>query len=307
MLNSSAMAQCTVTSTTGYQMHALITLKELVKPASCPNGYNYNLKIGYEIWFTGTNIPGSMYTLQARASCGAQGLFFDLPNDGGTGEVTTSANPWRGASDCSTATLTQLGCRSVVLEVQGPGVSYQNVNCAAAILPITLVDFGARMQDDMVNIHWTTAMERNNDIFTVERSFDGNRFEGVLQVPSASNGDAVQHYEVNDAETFAGTAYYRLRQTDLDGTSTLSDVVAVTSRGRRNTLIHPNPVEQDIITLSGTLTNGMAAISDATGKVVYMGAVDGVLDVSRLPSGTYALRIIDHEGRAASSAMFTRL
>lgn len=307
ILNSSALAQCSVNSSTGYAMHAQITLKQLVKPASCPYGYNYNLKVGYEIWFTGTNIPGSMYTLQARAHCGSQNLFFDLPNDGGTGEVTTTANPWRGATDCNTATLSLLGCRNIVLEVQGPGISYQNIGCSATILPITLVDFGARIQDDRVAIHWTTAMERDNDLFTVERSLDGIQFEGVLQVPSAGNSNALQHYEVDDAGISTGIVYYRLRQTDLDGTSTLSDVVPVTFSNRRNTLVHPNPVEQDVITLSGTLTTGAATITDATGKVVYTGMVDRMMDVGRLPSGTYLLRIIDEEGRATSSTMFTKV
>ncbi|HPF91411.1 MAG: T9SS type A sorting domain-containing protein [Flavobacteriales bacterium] len=300
-------AQCSVNSSNGYSVNIQITLRQLLKPSSCPNGYNYNLRIGYTVTFSGSNIPGNLYTLQGRAYCGDQDHFFSMPTSGGTGIIDTGSNPWRGVSDCSTATLSSLGCRNVVVTINGPGIPNQQVNCTAALLPIHLVAFDAEAATEGVKVSWTTAMEQDNERFTVERSLDGERFETALEVPTAGNGNAVQDYSVVDPWSFSGTAYYRLRQTDLDGTETVFDMVAVDAPTRRNIRLHPNPVESDRITITGELTAGRATITDATGKVVYTGMVYQTIDVSQLPSGTYALRLLDAEGRAASTATFTRL
>lgn len=300
-------AQCAVNSSNGYSVNIQITLRELLKPSSCPNGYNYNLRIGYTVTFSGSNIPGNLYTLQGRAYCGDQDHFFSLPVSGGTGILDTGSNPWRNVSDCSTATLTSLGCRNVVITIDGPGIPSQQVNCTAALLPIRLIDFDAEAATEGVKVSWTTAMEQDNEKFSVERSLDGESFETAMEVPSVGNGNAVQDYSVVDPWSFSGTAYYRLRQTDLDGTETVFDMVAVNAPTRRSIRLHPNPVESVRITITGELNSGMATITDATGKVVYTGMVYQTIDVSQLPSGTYALRLLDAEGRSASTATFIRL
>jgi len=295
-----------VNSTTGYSVTTRITPLEVVKPASCPWGYNYNLRIGYDISFSGENIPSGLYTMQARISCGSQELFFDLPNGAASGEIITSANPWRGESDCATATPASLNCRNVVIEIEGVGITARNVNCSATLLPITLVAFDATLVTQGVVLRWTTAMERDNDYFTVERSTDGLAFSEVLRMSSAGNAEAVQHYEVTDPSPFEGTIYYRLRQTDLDGTTTWSDVVPVRSRNSSSTSVHPNPVEDHEMQLSGELTTGYATILDATGALVFSGKVNGRIPVAELRPGTYALHLLDVEGRHASTTKFIK-
>lgn len=306
LFTSQALSQCVVNSTTGYSVTTRLTPLEVIKPASCPWGYNYNLRIGYDISFSGNNIPSGLYTMQARISCGSQQLFFDLPNGAASGEVITTADPWRGQSDCATATPASLNCRNVVIEIEGVGISARNVNCSATLLPITLVSFDANSTAQGVVLSWTTAMERDNDYFTVERSADGVVYEEVLRIPSAGNAQAVQHYAATDPTPFDGTVYYRLRQTDLDGTTTYSDVVPVRARGSASTMVHPNPVEQGDLRLSGDLTTGYATIMDGTGAVVFNDLVNGRVPVARLAAGTYALHLLDKEGRSASTTKFIK-
>src|SRR5207253_2240794 len=47
---------------------------------------------------------------------------------------------------------------------------------AGTFLPITLISFNADEEDQNVNITWSTASEKNNEYFTVERSVDGIKF-----------------------------------------------------------------------------------------------------------------------------------
>jgi len=94
-------------------------------------------------------------------------------------------------------------------------------------LPIELIRFAGNCADGQVEITWTTASETNNDFFTVQRSIDGINFEDVTIVDGAGNSSSIINYSAVDYNPYGGTSYYRLKQTDFDGTSQYSDVVAV--------------------------------------------------------------------------------
>lgn len=94
-------------------------------------------------------------------------------------------------------------------------------------LPIELIRFAGNCADGQVEVTWTTASETNNDFFTVQRSIDGVNFEDVTIVDGAGNSSSIINYSAVDYNPYGGTSYYRLKQTDFDGTSQYSDVVAV--------------------------------------------------------------------------------
>ena len=96
------------------------------------------------------------------------------------------------------------------------------------VLPIELIDFTATCASDGVLVRWNTATERNNDLFTVERSLDASIWAPIGELTGAGNSQYMTHYEYRDTEPVAAVRYYRLRQTDFDGTSTHSSLVAVT-------------------------------------------------------------------------------
>ncbi|MGB3616831.1 MAG: LamG domain-containing protein, partial [Catalinimonas sp.] len=86
------------------------------------------------------------------------------------------------------------------------------------VLPIELTDFSAEVSGDAVVLTWETATEINNAYFTVERSTDGQHFEAVGQVTGAGNSGQSLSYTWQDVAPPAGRLYYRLKQTDFDGT-----------------------------------------------------------------------------------------
>lgn len=98
-------------------------------------------------------------------------------------------------------------------------------------LPIELLWFDAKAAKDVVNCAWATASEWNNAFFTVERSADGLLFEPVGRVESQGDGASLRHYRFTDEAPLPGTSFYRLRQTDHDGTFVHSAVVAVEMTG----------------------------------------------------------------------------
>ena len=93
------------------------------------------------------------------------------------------------------------------------------------ILPITLLHFAAAVTPEkLVRTDWRTATEINNDYFTVERSGDGATFQTVGHVSGAGNSTSALDYVFVDDAPLMGVSYYRLRQTDFDGTFTFSNI-----------------------------------------------------------------------------------
>ncbi|MFH2143215.1 MAG: IPT/TIG domain-containing protein, partial [Bacteroidota bacterium] len=94
-------------------------------------------------------------------------------------------------------------------------------------LPIELLSFEAICKDGSNNLIWKTASEHNNDYFTLEKSFDGENFIIISQVPSQGNSNSIQNYSEIDNIPFNGTNYYRLKQTDTDGQYTYSNIISL--------------------------------------------------------------------------------
>jgi len=95
-------------------------------------------------------------------------------------------------------------------------------------LPIELARFVGQCDNGSVLITWTTFSEIDNDFFTLERSRNGIDWEIVDVIEGAGNSNVPITYMVNDNQSFSGTSYYRLKDTDLYGKEDYSQVIAVT-------------------------------------------------------------------------------
>ena len=173
-------------------------------------------------------------------------------------------------------------------------------------LPIELLSFTAKLVGDQVLTQWSTATETNNDYFTVEHSTDGINFESVGVVDGAGNSVHTLTYAYVHEYPVRGVNYYRLKQTDYDGRSGYSDVVAVkVVRAPSGISVYPSPAIQDI-TLEFYSTRGEAAsiqVTDVIGQLVLeeaitldKGMVSRILPVKMLADGLYTITIYsDHD------------
>ncbi|MBL0309755.1 MAG: T9SS type A sorting domain-containing protein [Bacteroidetes bacterium] len=176
-------------------------------------------------------------------------------------------------------------------------------------LPIELVSFNAMPQNNFVQAKWTTALEINNDYFTLERSEDAVHFEEAGQVEGAGNSTTEIAYEFTDEHPFYGTSYYRLKQTDFDGQYTYSNIVSVTMKNESRFTLYPNPTQGDIylgITHPSDKIN--VQIYDLNGQKVMSEIFDGETETSvqtlsihvnhLLPPGIYFVKISTGDSNA---------
>jgi len=168
-------------------------------------------------------------------------------------------------------------------------------------LPVELVSFDAQPAGTQVQCSWTTASETNNWYFTIEKSSDGLHFEEAGRVEGKGNSSDMNPYMFYDPKPYHGLSYYRLRQTDFDGTTVLLSTMAVRLEQVVNPVqlqIYPNPAKGSCIIslLTSDLTAGQICFVDLAGRMVLTqqiqpvnGQVFETLDVSSIAGGIYCV------------------
>lgn len=118
----------------------------------------------------------------------------------------------------------------------------------ATALPIELISFEAELVFDQVFLDWSTATEINNDYFTLERSVDGKNFETIGIEAGAGFSKRRLDYRFVDQEPLSGRSFYRLKQTDFDGTFTYSAIRVVNNEEEKTIAFsaYPNPVSDQL-------------------------------------------------------------
>ncbi len=157
--------------------------------------------------------------------------------------------------DCSAAGTDVLGCTPIALPVEFFNINSQNID------------------NKEIVVRWSTAWEKNNSYFMVERSTDMNQWKSLGTV-NGTNLDQLQTYDFVDLNPENGVNYYRLIQVDNDGAKKYSSVV----REQFNTFesivsIVPNPASNfiKIKLLNQVDVESLLKIEirDIAGKMVY--------------------------------------
>ena len=99
---------------------------------------------------------------------------------------------------------------------------------STGLLPVELIEFKGENEGNYNILTWVTASEIDNDYFTLERCEDGVSFIPI-GIVNGNNGYAIQHYSYIDNE-ISKTYYYRLKQTDFNGSNTYFNVEVITIR-----------------------------------------------------------------------------
>ncbi len=150
---------------------------------------------------------------------------------------------------------------------------------------------------------WQTAREANNAFFRIERARNALAFEPVGTVPSlASGGTSLSPltYAFTDTQPLPGINYYRLVQTDHDGTRNTSRIIAL-SMELADPVIYPNPLgAAGEAVMDPPLTFTTYELTDLLGRVVQRADVPGVLSrvsLAGLSAGVYLLRVQTESGQ----------
>lgn len=114
-------------------------------------------------------------------------------------------------------------------------------------LPIHLLTFNGHAGANAVHFSWTVASEVSNDYFAIERSADMSNWSVVHTQSGSGNSNQARTYQGQDASPENGLMYYRLSQTDFDGTREVFDPIAIEFRAgagaNQSPVLYPNPLD----------------------------------------------------------------
>lgn len=164
-------------------------------------------------------------------------------------------------------------------------------------LPVTLVSYIARAENNGSKLVWQTANEQNNESFTISRSSNGLDFTAIGTVMGKGNSTALSNYSFLDVNPENGINYYRLQQKDFNG--------KVTDLGIRSVSFNFTDLQ---ITVYPNPTSGMANIKFSAGlfqkaelidlngklmqsKIIRQQDLGLSFDLTALPSAMYILKL----------------
>ncbi len=203
----------------------------------------------------------------------------------GTSNITPSSVVWNSS----------LGRWEITFSTTGFSGFFVKTNTTP--LPVSWISFtGTLNKDNQPVLNWKVN-ETQVKSYEIQRSQNATNFESVGTVDAKSNG--MNTYQFTDIIPLVSNTYYRIKQTDFDGSSSHSRIINVMAKSLFS--FYPNPVT-DVVTIivDKDQVGTKVTVIAADGKVVKQQTIRSQsfsMDVTSLPEGIYLIRT--QNGRVA--------
>ncbi|MGI4740184.1 MAG: lectin-like domain-containing protein [Janthinobacterium lividum] len=252
----------------------------------------------------GTSVPASSDNSYSYDDNTGLLTFTSIPSLTATSSVTNSVTIIAPEPSGSTITVTSSFIYATANPAPDPLADNNSATLSTNVvapLPVELAQFEVTPAYRDALVTWRTATEQHNDYFTVERSLTGTKFQAIGTVRSQGNGLTPHAYSFTDAgagQLNAETVYYRLRQTDTNGTLTYSPVRSVhfAAVAKATATLYPNPSQGQTLLDLSSLPAGpyLVQVLDLTGRVLRTQNATtqtATLDLAGLPQGAYLVLV----------------
>jgi photosystem II stability/assembly factor-like uncharacterized protein len=178
----------------------------------------------------------------------------------------------------------------------------------ATPLPVSLQSFAAECNSRVVKLNWSTASELASDEFVIERSREGADYQAIGSVDAAGTSSQTISYAFTDREPLYGSAYYRLKQRDADGSVEYSQVVVAGCDAQLHVTIYPNP-NNGRFQIRAEATLSKLEIQNVLGELVldmHVNATEAALDLTGNAKGIYFYKAETASGESQSGKIVVR-
>jgi hypothetical protein len=150
---------------------------------------------------------------------------------------------------------------------------------------------------------WSTAFEEGSQFFFIEKSSDGVYFENIGQLEAAGDSNEGKKYHFLDVGVQSEKVLYRLKQTDLDGTVSFSDVITMHKTLTNNFMVVRMNKTDVVSSFECSIDNTKAGImtyelKNLRGDIIetkdvdlVAGLNDLIIDTEDLKSGIYKVNL----------------
>lgn len=206
-------------------------------------------------------------------------------------------------------------------EYRGYAQNITATGLTGPILPITLTDFKAIKRNATIDLLWITATEINNKGFYVERSSNITQgFKAIGYIASkavAGNSSNTLAYNLVDENPIQSINYYRLKQVDINGKFSYSNIVSVKNNNSNfNFKLLQTNIQSNCITVKTTAANAAkfnCSITTVNGQMlcnklieVLQGEYYSSLKLNNITAGIYVLTVKTNEGEIMHTEKFIK-
>jgi hypothetical protein len=189
----------------------------------------------------------------------------------------------------------------ISINVDTPGVyivkQYLQADCAVyasdtitigslgscSVLNNNLINVSSQYRNNSVTLNWKVTANELVSYFNIERSFDGQHFEAIIQVPGTINKHGEHEYSYADflENNFYTQVYYRIKLYQKPGIILQSKILhhQLLSNEDPGVIVYPNPVKQTMQLRFASPAAGRADLKllNGTGQIVLK-AVVGIIN-----------------------------
>ena len=191
---------------------------------------NLNLDTEYYVELFGNNTDSTTITYDYNGTQTLAAYSYDLWINGSivVDNRVRSANTMNDGDPIDSYMFLAEGSEGNQLVVIVDNITYSN-QVEPGPLPVELTSFTAALNGNDIDLQWQTATETNNSGFEILR-FDQNDnygWEKISFVPGHGTTTASKNYSFTDENVLPGIYSYRLKQINLDGSFSYSEIIEV--------------------------------------------------------------------------------
>jgi PKD repeat protein len=139
-------------------------------------------------------------------------------------------------------------------------------------LPVELISFTGEPKGSDNHLSWVTLSEIMNERFDLERSEDGFEFKNITTIAGKGTVSTASFYKFTDPDVDRNY-YYRLSQTDFNGTSKVLGIVLIKREQESGfvKIVYPNPFRDSFTIVLGDkeYRDVLVELFDLSGKKIY--------------------------------------
>ncbi|OQP39384.1 hypothetical protein A4D02_18890 [Niastella koreensis] len=192
-----------------------------------------------------------------------------------------------------------------------------NVRLNNSTLPVTFLSVKGLPGTNGNTVAWETTNEATNH-FEVQKSNDGNTFNTIASVPfnakATTNSTKYQYVDVNKA---GDVQYYRIKVVEPGSDSVFSQIVSIKNGALTDATlsltVYPNPASDYVMvkTSGNDLQNKELVLVNMSGMELRRTRITNAtnqtqMNVSTLPKGVYAIKLMDDKTSKPQSILFTK-
>jgi hypothetical protein len=158
-----------------------------------------------------------------------------------------------------------------------------------SVLPVELLNFSIRKFGHASELFWTTLSETNNDYFIIEKSNNAKNYFELGKIKGAGNTSLKTEYHFMDVYPSKDLAYYRLKQVDIDGKHSYSEVISMEIKNDEAIRFDPNPSKgETTLDFPNTLYGKtIFKVFDSQGKIILDFFEEKEMDSYRLNTESF--------------------